>query len=181
MRIKEIVISFFVIFELKTKKYLKYKIWIPILGFLKQGITPEKLSLTMVFGVVFGIFPIIGITTVLCLLSALIFRLNKPAILLINISLYPLQILLIIPFISLGEMIFGYSFVPFSFNEVLAMFKEDWIYAIQHLWLQTLLGILAWLIISIPISFIIYYTFLPIFRKFIKENKFESTSQGKSA
>ena len=122
----------------------------------------------MVFGVVFGIFPIIGITTILCLLSALIFRLNKPAILLINFSLYPLQILLIIPFISLGEMIFGYSFVPFSVSEVVIMFKEDWIYAIQQIWLQTLIGILAWVIVSIPLSFIIYYTFLPIFKKFIK-------------
>jgi len=175
--IKENVKTFFVIFELKTKKYLKYKLWIPILGFLKQGITPEKLSLTIAFGVVFGIFPIVGFTTIFCLLSAFIFRLNKAVILFINFSLYPLQILLIIPLISLGKMIFGYSFISFSISEIIIMFKEDWIFAIQHIWFQTLLGILAWAIVSIPLSFIIYYTFLPFFRKLIKEDKLKSISQ----
>ena len=177
MGIKENVKTFFAIFELKTKNYFKYKLWIPILGFLKQGITPEKLSLTIAFGVVFGIFPIVGFTTIFCLLSAFIFRLNKAVILFINFSLYPLQILLIIPLISLGKMIFGYSFVSFSISEIIIMFKEDWIFAIQHIWFQTLLGILAWAIVSIPLSFIIYYTFLPFFRKFIKEDKLKSISQ----
>ncbi|MBI9036797.1 MAG: DUF2062 domain-containing protein [Bacteroidales bacterium] len=166
------------IFELKTKNYFKYQLWIPILGFLKQGITPEKLSLTIVFGVVFGIFPIIGFTTILCLLAAFIFRLNKAVILLINFSLYPLQILLIIPLIRLGKIIFGYSFVSYSVNEIINMFKENWIFAIQHIWFQTLLGILAWLIISIPLSFILYYSFLPVFKKFIKEDKLKPASKG---
>jgi len=71
-------------------------------------------------------------------------------------------------------MIFGYSFISFSISEIIIMFKEDWIFAIQHIWFQTLLGILAWAIVSIPLSFIIYYTFLPFFQKFIKEDKLKS-------
>jgi len=58
------------------------------------------------------------------------------------------------------------------------MFNEDWIFAIQHIWFQTLLGILAWIIISIPLSFILYYSFLPVFKKFIKEDKLNPASKG---
>ena len=151
--------------------FFKHYFLLPLLPFLKQGITPEKLSLTVTFGFTLGTIPIFAATTIFCLLSAFIFRLNKPAILLINLIVYPLQIILYIPFIKLGELIFNYSFIPFSFNEIIIMFKNDWIFTIQKIWFQNLLGIFAWLIISIPFAFLLYYSTLPIFKHFIQKEE----------
>ncbi len=56
----------------------------PIVALLTQEITPEKLALSLAFGIVLGIFPVLGSTTVLCAAAALVFGLNLPAIQLVN-------------------------------------------------------------------------------------------------
>ena len=56
----------------------------PIVALLTQGITPEKIALSLAFGIVLGIFPVLGSTTVLCAAAALVFGLNLPAIQLVN-------------------------------------------------------------------------------------------------
>jgi hypothetical protein len=42
----------------------------PIVALLTQGITPEKIALSLAFGIVLGIFPVLGSTTVLCAVAA---------------------------------------------------------------------------------------------------------------
>jgi hypothetical protein len=37
----------------------------PILGLMTQGITPEKIALSLAFGIVLGVFPMLGSTTIL--------------------------------------------------------------------------------------------------------------------
>ena len=70
----------------------------PVMALIKGGISPEKISLGMTCGIVLGIFPVLGTTTILCGLVAIIFRLNLPATQLANYLVYPLQIMLIITF-----------------------------------------------------------------------------------
>ena len=72
----------------------------PSMALLTQGITPEKIALSLAFGIVLGIFPVPGSTTMLCAAAAVVFRLNLPAIQLVNyvvslatvffIAVYPL-------------------------------------------------------------------------------------------
>ena len=45
---------------------------------LRQGLTPHKLAMTCALGVVVGIFPVFGTTTILCFAVAIAFRLNIP-------------------------------------------------------------------------------------------------------
>ena len=52
------------------------RVWQVILKALKQGMTTRGMALTLAMGVVLSIFPVYGITTLLCLLVAVIFRLN---------------------------------------------------------------------------------------------------------
>ena len=82
----------------RIRFYFNQKLARPLVGFLKQGITPRKLALTVALGFVIGLFPSLGITSILCILLALILRLNVPAILLINFFAYPLQLIFFIPF-----------------------------------------------------------------------------------
>ncbi|KPA23968.1 PF09835 family protein [Leptospira interrogans] len=67
---------------------------------LKSGITPEKISLSIVIGAGMGVFPLIGTTMALCGILGVLFRLNPVAIQLANYLVYPLQIILIFPFLK---------------------------------------------------------------------------------
>ena len=70
----------------------------PIVMLLKQGTAPEKIALSLSMGFVLGIFPVIGSTTLLCAAAAFMFKLNLPAIQLVNYFVYPLQLGLLLPF-----------------------------------------------------------------------------------
>ena len=49
-------------------------------GWLRQGISPGRLGLTLALGFAIGCIPVVGVPTVLCAALALLFRLNQPAI-----------------------------------------------------------------------------------------------------
>ena len=92
----------------------------PIVAQLKQGITPEKIALTLALGAVLGIFPILGSTTLLCALAGMWLRLNQPVIQLVNYFVYPAQVALLLPFYRAGESLFGQPHVPiFSVTELM--------------------------------------------------------------
>ena len=73
---------------------------------LQTGMSVQKISLCIAFGIVLGIFPVLGATTLLCAVAAFILRLNLPAIQVVNYVVYPLQIFLLVPFYILGSWIF---------------------------------------------------------------------------
>src|SRR5258708_31829384 len=56
----------------------------PLLALLRQGISPQRLALCVAIAVVVGNIPILGVSTILCAFIALIFRLNLPAIQLVQ-------------------------------------------------------------------------------------------------
>ncbi len=69
---------------------------------LRQGISPRRLALTLALGLAIGCIPVVGVPTVLCAALALALRLNLPAIQAANYVVMPLQLLLIVPFVRLG-------------------------------------------------------------------------------
>jgi len=76
-------------------------------AWLREETSTEKLALTLALGLVLGVLPVFGLPTVLCGAAAAIWRLNFPALQLINSLAYPLQIALLWPFARLGGILFG--------------------------------------------------------------------------
>jgi len=76
-------------------------------SWLSQGISPERLALTLALGFAIGCLPMIGIPTALCLIVALGLRLNLPVIQAANYAAMPLQVALIFPFLRLGQWMFS--------------------------------------------------------------------------
>src|SRR5262250_3415773 len=110
----------------RMKKSWGYrKLVLPIIDLLRQGITPEKIAQSLAFGIVLGVFPVLGSTTILCALAAIIFRLNLPAIQLVNYFVYPLQLALLIPFIRFGEILFRSPHVSLSLPFIFHMIREN--------------------------------------------------------
>ena len=139
--------------------FLHRRVVAPIVVLLTQGITPEKIALSLAFGIVLGIFPVLGSTTVLCAVAALIFQLNLPAIQLVNYLIYPVQLFLLVPFIRMGEKLFRVAPLPFSLAQILTMVRTDLPHAVATLWRTELHAISAWLLIG-PVAICLLYFLL---------------------
>lgn len=139
------------------KSFFNRKIFQPILGYLKEGISPKKLAICIAFGFVLGLIPFAGVTTLLCAVAALIFRLNMGVIQIVNYAVYPLQILLFIPFIKIGMYLFDDNSLSYSSDEIIEMVKENAFQVVIKLGYANVLGVVVWLILTPVIFIIIYY------------------------
>ena len=90
-----------------------------------QGITPSKIALTIAIGSAFALFPILGTTTLLCLLAGVILRLNQPIIQLVNGICTPLHLPVIYGFIKLGAFIFRVPYAHVGIRLMNHMFWDD--------------------------------------------------------
>lgn len=136
-----------------------------LLDLLKQGITPHKLALAVALGVLLGVTPVLGTTILSCTLVALLFRLNLPLIQLVNNLCYPLQVLLLIPFVQAGQRLFREPPLPFSAGQIVNMVEADPWGSIVQLWHYTLHGLAAWLLFSAVAGPVLYaVTYFPLKR-----------------
>ena len=144
---------------------------------LKQGITPRKLAVTCAFGTVIGIFPLFGTTTLICFGIAIALRLNIAIIQLVNYLIAPAQILLILPFIKLGSYVFGLNAFPYSAEQLVDVFKNNFWLLIKEAGLSLLAGVGMWLLFSIPLFFIVFYVCFWIFSRWKNPAQRELKSQ----
>jgi uncharacterized protein (DUF2062 family) len=128
--------------------FLRRRIAQPIVELLRQGVTPEKMALSLALGVALGVFPVLGTTTALCATAALILRLNLPAIQIVNYFVYPLQIALLIPFFRMGEKLFGAPHLPLSVSQILAMVHASFWGTTRFLWTTIWHAAAAWCLIA---------------------------------
>ena len=140
------------------------KLVLPIIDLLRQGITPEKIALSLAIGICLGVFPILGTTTVLCTVAAIVFRLNLPAIQLVNYFVYPLQLALLIPFIRLGEALLGAPHVRLSLTILVESFKCSAWAATKTYWVCGWHAIVAWCLVGPVTIWILYLPLAPILR-----------------
>ncbi len=139
--------------------------------------SPEKMALTCALGVVVGILPIWGVTTFICLLIAPVFRINIVMLQLIHYFVYPLQLLLIIPFIKVGTFLFGVNPMPYALTELISMFKIDFWGELKQVGFAIALGVGVWAVVSVPLGMGIYFISHHFFVKWRKANQRELKSQ----
>jgi uncharacterized protein (DUF2062 family) len=148
-----------------TSSFFKRKFVIPILDLLRQGITPEKLALSIALGITLGVTPVLGSTSILCFLAALAFRLNVPAIQLVNFAVYPLQFALLIPFLRMGEWIFGAPPMKITLAQIVGMIRANAFAAMDTLWVATLHALVAWLLIGSLLLLLLYLLLVPFLKR----------------
>ena len=143
----------------------------PIVELLRQGVTPEKLALSLALGVALGIFPVLGTTTALCALAALMLRLNLPAIQIVNYFVYPLQIALLIPFFTLGEKLFGAPHLPLSAAQISGMIHASFWSATRFLWTTVWHAAIAWCLLALAFVPLAYLVQLPLLRRMLRKQQ----------
>ena len=137
------------------------------------GLTPFQLSLTLSFGATLGLFPFIGLTSILCFIFAFIFRLNIIVIQLVNWLVAPLQLIVLVPFYRLG------SYFSINLLETEAIKIEKGVFG-QNEFAQKIivlinsqiLAIIGWLVICVPIALTVYFFSLFTYKQFLaRRNK----------
>jgi len=115
---------------------------------LRQGISPRRLALTLALGFAVGCLPVVGLPTALCVVLALVLRLNLPAIQAANYAVMPLQLILIAPFVRLGGWLV--SLTPKHATGTPILLHLLPIRVLWHLASFAGQALLAWLVIALP-------------------------------
>ena len=144
------------------------RVALPVLALLRMGASPEKLAWSIAVGLLIGINPILGSTTILCLGLALLFRLNVAASQLGNHIVYPLELILVIPFIRAASRIFHTAPMPLSPNQLMHAAREHPLDLIRQLWLWEWHAFLLWAILAALAIPAIALTLTPIMRRLLE-------------
>jgi uncharacterized protein (DUF2062 family) len=148
-----------------VKNWLYRRILEPLLALLRQGMSPQRLALCAALAIVIGNIPILGVSTILCTLIALSFGLNLPAMQIVQAAMAPTQLLLIIPFVRLGEWILGAPPQPVSIKAGLALISEGVWHAVVVLRDAIWHAGLAWILIAPFCVWLFYRLLVPVFAR----------------
>ncbi len=146
----------------RVRAFVQRRLVDPILDLLRQGVTPEKLALSLAFGFGIGIIPVLGVSTILCTVIAIALRLNLPAIQLSNYLASPAQLALIIPFVRVGEHLLGVAPQPLSISEGFRLMAIGALHAVTVLWDAIVHAALGWIVIGPVIIYVLYRLFRPV-------------------
>lgn len=152
----------------KKEGFFRRRIARPIMELLRQGVTPEKMALSLALGVALGVFPVLGTTTALCALAAFILRLNLPAIQIVNYFVYPLQIALLVPFFRAGEKLFGAPHLTLSVAQILSMAHASFWGATRFLWTTVWHAGVAWCLVAPVFVGLAYAVLVPLLQRVVR-------------
>ena len=127
--------------------FLRRRLVEPLLAQLKQGVTPAKIAWSLSLGLGLGCCPVLGSTTLLCFLAALAFKLNQPAIQLVNYLAYPLQLLLLIPFLQAGQRLFGEPPLPLTLERLQGELQGGALPVVARYAGATARGVVVWALV----------------------------------
>jgi uncharacterized protein (DUF2062 family) len=130
---------------------------------MRQGISPQRLAITLALGFAIGCIPVVGIPTFVCAGLALLLGLNLPAIQAANYAAMPLQLLLIVPFVRLGGRI--YAFGPKQPFDARALLHTSLTATASQMGGLAGRALLGWLLIAIPAVALITVLLIPLLRR----------------
>jgi hypothetical protein len=147
------------------RNWLNRWLFEPLLALLRAGLSPRRLALCVAIAIVVGNIPILGVSTIMCTFIALIFRLNLAAIQLVQAAMAPTQILLIIPFVRLGEWILHVPPQALSIKAALALMSQGTEQALMVLRDATFHAGVAWALVAPFCVYLLHRLLTPVFER----------------
>jgi uncharacterized protein (DUF2062 family) len=126
-----------------VREFFRCRILRPLLRLLRGGVTPRRLAWSLALGIVVGINPSVGITTILVILLAWSFGLSQVASQLGAQAVTPLHLLLFLPFIDLGVYLFHTRRLPLSRQQIVHLSHHPW-HLIRDIWQWEWHALLVW-------------------------------------
>ncbi|MFM7395859.1 MAG: DUF2062 domain-containing protein [Gammaproteobacteria bacterium] len=146
----------------------------PILGLLRQGLSPRDLALCLALGAGVGMFPVLGVSTPALTLIALWRRLNLAAIQLVSWLIAPLQLVMIIPFMRLGEWVLGSEPQPMTIEAGMEIISQGVLQAIITMWDAIVHASVGWILIGPLGIFVLYRLLIPLLERALQTLSFSS-------
>jgi len=125
------------------REFFRCRILRPLLRQLRSGVTPRRLAWSLALGMVIGINPSVGITTLLLVVLAWAFGLNQIASQIGSHAVAPLHLLLFIPFIELGVHLFHTGRLPLNRHQIEHLSHHPW-RLIRDLWQWEWHALMVW-------------------------------------
>jgi uncharacterized protein (DUF2062 family) len=135
---------------------------------LKCGLAPQQLAFTLALGFAIGCIPLLGVTTAICALAALVLRLNMPAIQAANWVAMPLQMVLLIPFLRLGQWLFRDNAASLNASQLLGQIEAAPGHAVMQMSDLFAHAMLAWLITAGPALLMMTLLLTPLLHRVAK-------------
>jgi len=146
---------------LDVKPPIRERVKVKAGEWLRQGISPRRLALTLALGFAIGCIPVVGVPTLLCAAVALILGLNLPAIQAANYVAMPLQLALIVPFTRLGGRMTASSPHP----DPAALLRLSPLRMVSQLSGMAGQALLAWVLVAVPAVLLITVLLTPMLRR----------------
>jgi hypothetical protein len=143
------------------------RVALPIFALLRMGASPRKLAWSIAVGLLIGINPVLGSTTVVCLAAAFVLRLNVAASQLANHAVYPFELLFLIPFIRLGDLVFHTGPMPFSTRTLIHAARTSPIALTRQLWTWEWHALVLWFCLAVVMVPIIALSITPFLRRLL--------------
>lgn len=128
---------------------------------LRQGMSPRRLALTLALGFAIGCIPVVGLPTLVCAAVALALGLNVPAIQAANYVAMPFQLALIVPFVRLGGRMTASTPRP----DAGALLRLSPLHMASQLSGMAGQALLAWVLVAIPSVVLLTLALTPMLRK----------------
>ncbi|KAI8817481.1 uncharacterized protein EV422DRAFT_622694 [Fimicolochytrium jonesii] len=146
--------------------FVRRRVILPFRMALRAGTSPDKLALSISMAIVCGLFPVLGVTSVLCLGAAWKWGLNTPIMQTVNLILTPADVALSLVFMRLGERLLSLDPLPITPSTLIAHLRAVGFTAGLGI-LLTVVGcaILGWALVMIPTGFLINLLLKPVLRR----------------
>ncbi len=133
-----------------------------VLAWLRCGISPRRLAFTLALGFAIGCIPLVGVTTGICAVLAMLLGLNMPAIQAANWLAMPLQMVLLIPFLRLGAWLFPAGSMPLTEAAILARLQAAPWQAMEQMGGLLAHAVLVWLLAAAPVLLVLTLLLTPL-------------------
>lgn len=138
----------------------------PIVAQFTLGITPDRIAATLAVGTACSVFPFFGFTTLLNLGAGLALKLNQPILHVINQLLGPVQLMLILVYVRLGETVWQATGDRVTVQEIMTTFREASVEAfLRRFGWAGVHALTAWMITTPLLVAGIFLTLRPIMRR----------------
>jgi uncharacterized protein (DUF2062 family) len=136
-----------------------------ITALFKQGLHPKEISQSIIVSALISTIPILGVSTFLITMASLKTKLNLPIMMALSYLMWPIQILLIIPFIKIGEFIFSVPTSHHTAEEIILSFQNSFFTTLSRLSFELLCGLGGWFLTAVPVAIGLYLLTLLLFKK----------------
>lgn len=134
-----------------VREFFRHRLLRPLLCLLRDGITTRRMAWSLALGMVIGVNPSVGITTLLVVALAWIFGLNQVASQIGTHVVAPFHLLLFVPFIEAGVYLFRTRHMPLSAAQIKHLSHHP-LRMVQEIWQWEWHALIIWALVATVVT-----------------------------